>query len=88
MEVAWISRPEEGGQSCSKIKTMLTVVFDWEAVVHCEYAPPGQTISKEYYLNLLHQLRDAIHRKWLQLWTTGDWQLHHNNMPDHASRLM
>ena len=21
-------------------------------------------------------------------WTTGDWQLHHDNMPTHASRLM
>ena len=31
-------------QSCSKIKTMLTVFFDWECVAHHEYTPPGQTI--------------------------------------------
>ena len=24
----------------------------------------------------------------LQLWATGDWQLHHNNTPAHASHLM
>ena len=24
----------------------------------------------------------------LQLWATGDWQLHHNNMPTHASHLV
>ena len=24
----------------------------------------------------------------VQLWATGDWQLHHNNVPAHASRLM
>ena len=24
----------------------------------------------------------------LQLWATGDWQLHHNNAPAHASRLL
>ena len=24
----------------------------------------------------------------LQLWATGDWQLHHNNAPTHASHLM
>ena len=24
----------------------------------------------------------------LQLWATVDWQLHHNNIPGHASRLM
>ena len=46
-------------QSHSKIKTMLTVFFDWEGVVHHEYAPPGQTINKEPYLNVLYWLRDA-----------------------------
>ena len=24
----------------------------------------------------------------VQLWTTGDWQLHHNNAPAHASCLV
>ena len=47
-------------QSCSKIKTMLTVFSDWEGVVHHKYAPPVQTINKEYDLNVLHWLRDAI----------------------------
>ena len=47
-------------QSLSKIKTMLTVFFHWEGVVHHEYAPPGQTINKECYLNVLHWLRDAM----------------------------
>ena len=42
-----------GQLSCSKIKTMLTVFFDWEGVVHHEYFPPGQTINKEYFLNVL-----------------------------------
>ena len=27
-------------------------------------------------------------QKALQLWATGDWQLHHNNAPAHASHLM
>ena len=35
-------------------------VFDWEGVVHHEYTPPGQTISKECCLNVLHWLGDAI----------------------------
>ena len=67
-------------QSRNKTKTMLTVFFDWEGVVHLKYAPPGLTINKEYYLNVLCQWRDAIWQKWAQLWATGDWQLHHDNM--------
>ena len=51
--------PKKVWQSRSKIKTMLTVFFDWEGVVHHKYTPPGQTINKEYYLNVLCWLRDA-----------------------------
>ena len=47
-------------QSHSKIKTMLTVFFDWEGVAHHNYIPPNQTLNKEYYINVLHWLRDAI----------------------------
>ena len=38
---------------------MLTVFFDWEGVVHHAYATPGQTINEEYYLDVLHWLKDA-----------------------------
>ena len=50
-------------------------------VVHHEYAPPGQTIIKEYYIKVPHQLRDAVRRKWPQLWASGDWWLSHDNAP-------
>ena len=43
----------------SKVKTMLTMFFDWEDVVHNECTPLGQTINKEYYNNILHQLIDT-----------------------------
>ena len=67
---------------------MLTVFFDREGVLYHEQAPPHQTINKTYYLNDLRQLSDAIQQKWPQLRATGDWQLHHYNMPAHVSRLM
>ena len=38
--------------------------------------------------NVLCQLRDAIQWKWPQPWATGDWQLHHDNVPTHASCFM
>ena len=41
---------KEAWQSCSKIKTMLTVFFDFEGVVHHEYTPAGPTINKQYHL--------------------------------------
>ena len=33
--------PKKVLQSCRKIKTMLTVLFDWEGVVHHKYTPLG-----------------------------------------------
>ena len=38
-------------------------------------------------LNILQQTRLGWFRR-PQLWAAGDWQLHHNNMPAHASCLM
>ena len=62
-------RRKKVGQSHSKIKTMLTVFFDWEGVVHHEYAPPGQTIN-EYGLSVLHQKRCDASKIAL---ATGNW---------------
>ena len=56
--------PKEEWQSCIKFKTRLTVFFDWEGVVHHGYASQGQTINKEYYLNVLLWLRESIQQKW------------------------
>ena len=52
--------PKRAQQSCSTIKTILTVFFDWEDVVHHVSALPDQTVNKGHYLNVLCQLRDAI----------------------------
>jgi len=40
------------------VKTMLTVFFDYKGIVHHEYAPPGQTVNKEYYREVLRRLRE------------------------------
>ena len=79
--------PKKAWKSCNN-KTMLTVFFYWKGVVPHEYSPLGQTINKEHYLKVLHQLREAIWWKWPQVWATADWQLHHDSVPAHASRLM
>ena len=39
--------PKKAWQSRNKIKTTLTVFFDWESVVHHKNAPPVQTFNKD-----------------------------------------
>ena len=45
------------------LKVMLTCFFIFRGIVHHEYAPEGQTINKEYYLEVLCRLRDAVRKK-------------------------
>ena len=46
-------RPKKARQSRSSVKSMLIVFFDYEGAVHHEYAPTGQTINREYYVQIL-----------------------------------
>ena len=81
-------RPKKIRQSRSKVKVMLTVFFDIEGVVHFEYAPEGQTVNKEYYLDVLRRLCNAVRQKRPTKWSSGDWSLHHNNAPPHTAQLV
>jgi hypothetical protein len=71
----------------SKVKVLLTVFFDYRGI-HYSYAPEGQTINKEYYLEVIHHLCDAVQRKGPDLWASHNWQLHHDNALAHSSHLI
>jgi histone-lysine N-methyltransferase SETMAR len=72
----------------SKVKVLLTVFFDYRGIVHHSYAPEDQTINKEYYLEDICHLYDAVRRKRPDLWASHNWQLHHDNAPAHSSHLI
>jgi hypothetical protein len=72
----------------SKVKVLLTAFFDYRGIVHHNYAPEGQTVNKEYYLEVIRHLRDAVWRKRLDLGASRNWQLHHVNALAHSSHLM
>jgi hypothetical protein len=71
-----------------KVKVLLTVFFDYHGIMHHSYAPEGQTINKEYYLEVFRHLRDAVRRKRPDLWASCNWQLHPDNAPAHSSHLI
>ncbi|UYV60991.1 hypothetical protein LAZ67_1003019 [Cordylochernes scorpioides] len=53
---------------------MLITFFDSRGIIHKEFVPAGQTITGEYYLNVLKQYRDE-----------DSWCLLHDNAPSHSS---
>ena len=64
------------------------IFFDCEGVVHYEFAARGQKINKEYYVEVLKRLRDAVRRKRPCFWSSGDWLLHDDNARAHSSNLV
>ena len=62
--------------------------FYWKGIIHYEFVPRGETVNKEFYLNVLKHLREAVRRKRPEAWTNNTWMLHHDNAPAHASLLI
>ncbi|UYV78911.1 hypothetical protein LAZ67_17000241 [Cordylochernes scorpioides] len=64
------------------------ITGDEAGVVHHEFLPQGRTVNKEYYLQVMRNLREAIGQKRPDLWKNKNWLLHHNNAPAHTSLLV
>ncbi|UYV80262.1 hypothetical protein LAZ67_18002221 [Cordylochernes scorpioides] len=81
-------RPKKARQVRSNVKVLLTVFFDCRGLVHHEFLPQGRTVNKEYYLQVIRNLREAIRQKLPDLWKNKNWLLHHENAPAHSSLLV
>ncbi|UYV78768.1 hypothetical protein LAZ67_16002686 [Cordylochernes scorpioides] len=81
-------RPKKARQVRSNVKVLLTVFFDCRGVVHHEFLPQSGTVNKEYYLQVMRNLRETIRQKRPDLWKNKNWLLHHDNAPAHTSLLV
>ena len=72
----------------SYVKVMLTVFFDSEGVAHYEFLPQGRTVNKEYYLEVVQSLREAVRKKIPDAWRENRWMLQNDNAPSHSSFLV
>ena len=52
-----LTAPKESKNEQIKIRTMLICFFDSQGVVHKEFVPPGQTVNKHHYREVLERLR-------------------------------
>ncbi|UYV69293.1 hypothetical protein LAZ67_6003154 [Cordylochernes scorpioides] len=64
------------------------ITGDEAGVVHHEFLPQGRTVNKEYYLQVMRNLREAIRQKRPDLWKNKNWLLHLDNAPAHTSLLV
>jgi len=64
---------------------LLISFFDANGIVHKEFVSPGQTVNQQFYLKVLKRLRDSVWKKRPEMWSSGDWFLHHDNAPAHTA---
>jgi hypothetical protein len=62
--------------------------FDSEGVVHHEFLSQDKAMTKEYYLEVIKRLREAIRKKMPDAWRSNRWMLHADNAPAHTSLLI
>jgi hypothetical protein len=67
VEAFFIPKAQKAQRVKSKVKVLLTVFFDYRGIVHHSYAPEGRIINKEYYLEVIRHLRDAVQLKRVDL---------------------
>ena len=63
METSVIPEAKESTAGPQQRQSFVDRVFRLPWVVHHEYAPQGQTVTKEYYKRVLCRLRNAVRRK-------------------------
>ena len=88
MEASDITKTQKSTTGSQQCQGNVDMFFDSNGIVHHEYAPAGQTINKEYYLEVMRHLRDAVRRKRPEMWAAQNWQLHHDNAPAHSAHLI
>ena len=81
-------RPKKAKQSKSTHKLWIILFFDSTGMIYMHWVPTGQTVNKEYYVEVLRELRERFLGKRQALFKSGQWHFHQDNAPVHNSILV
>ncbi len=90
----WLTAEEPCPQKalCTRTQTstMLITFFDSKGMLLKEFVPRGETVTGEFYVQVLTCLQDRVQRKRPDLWSTSrdgehhNFWLHHDNASSHT----
>ena len=80
-------RPKKARQIKSTHKLLMITFFDSTGLIYMHWVPTGQTVNKEYYVEVLTEFRLRFRRKRPALFKPGQWHYHQDNAPVHNSIL-
>ena len=81
-------RPKKARQSKSTHKLLMILFFDSNGMIYMDWVSTGQTVTKEYYVEILRGFRKRYRRKRPALFKSGLWHFHQDNTPVHNSILV
>ena len=80
-------RPKDR-QSKSTHKLLMIPFFDSTGMIYMHWVLTGQTVNKEYYVEVLREFRKRFRRKRPPLFKSAQWHFHQDNAPVHNSILV
>ena len=81
-------RLKKARQSKSTHKILMIPFFDSTGMIYLHWVPTGQTVNKEYYVEVLREFRKRFRQKRPALFKSGQWHFHQDNAPVHNSILV
>ena len=81
-------RHKKARQSKSTQKLLMIPFFDSTGMIYMHWVPTGQTVNKEYYVEVLREFREKFRRKRPALFKSAQWHFHQDNAPVHNSILV
>ena len=81
-------RPKKARQSKSTHKLLMIPFFDSTGMIYMHWILTGQTVNKEYYVDVLREIRKRFSQKRPALFKSGQWHFHQDNAPVHNSILV
>ena len=88
VEACWLSQIQEGKTEQIHPQTFDDPFFDSTGTIYMHWVSTGQTVNKEYYVEVLREFRKRFHRKRPALFTSGQWHFHEDNALVHNSILV
>ena len=81
-------RRKKARWSKSTHKLLMIHFFDSTGMIYMHWVPTGQTVNKEYYVEVLKEFRKRFRRKRPALFKLGQWHFYQDNILVHNSILV
>ena len=88
VEACWLSQTQEGQIEQIHPQTFHDPFFNTTGMIYILWVPTGQTVNKEFYVEVLREFRKRFHRKRPALFKLSQCHFHQDNAPVDNSILI